>query len=280
MKKLTAVIVVLLVLSVAGAIGVTVWVNTGTKPVVQPQETTTTQPVSEPDGSDISEPDSRFATEKATVKEEISKLSLNYETTAPFKAKKQKRSFKNQKQRFRLYEAVFEKMFDAKTADVFFYDITHDGLADMLVITPLVNENTGKTSGRILQLFTVTQENTVTEIFRDYGGISASGHGFSCYVTETDGKDCLLIVKDELDEGEGRLSYRMCYVLADGTVVTQATGQYTTPNGIDYENEDALNRYSKELENQVEAAHTLLFDYLHPKAVSSKAEKAFADYLD
>ncbi len=279
MKKLTAVAVVLLVLSVAAAIGVTVWVNNSSKPVAEPQETTQATTASEPSGADSSEPVSESGTEKATVAEEASRLSLNYETTAPFKAKSKKRIFKNQSKRFKLYKTVFDKMFDAENADVFFYDITHDGQADMLVISPLVNEKTGKTSGKILQLFTVTQENTVTEIFRDYGGITASGHGFSCYVTESDGKDCLLIVKDELNDGIGKLSYSVCYVLEDGTVVTQAMGQYATPDGIDNENEEALDRYSKEAEKLMDAAHTVLFDYRYPKAVSSKADKAFGEYI-
>lgn len=279
MKKLTAVIVVLLILSVAAAIWVTVWVNNSSKPVVEPQKTIQATTASEPSGADSSEPVSEKSTEKATVKEEISLLSLNYETTAPFKAKSKKRTFKNQNKRFRLYKSVFDKMFDAEDADVFFYDITHDGQVDMLVLSPLVNEKTGKTSGRVLQLFTVTQENTVTEIFRDYGGISASGHGFSCYVTERDGKDSLLIVKDELNDGVGKLTYSVCYVLEDGTVVTQAMGQYATPDGIDNENEAALDRYSKEVERAIDAAHTVIFDYRYPKAVSSKADKAFGEYI-
>lgn len=279
MKKLTAVIVVLLILSVAAAIWVTVWVNNSSKPVVEPQKTIQATTASEPSGADSSEPVSEKSTEKATVKEEISLLSLNYETTAPFKAKSKKRTFKNQNKRFRLYKSVFDKMFDAEDADVFFYDITHDGQVDMLVLSPLVNEKTGKTSGRVLQLFTVTQENTVAEIFRDYGGISASGHGFSCYVTERDGKDSLLIVKDELNDGVGKLTYSVCYVLEDGTVVTQAMGQYATPDGIDNENEAALDRYSKEVERAIDAAHTVIFDYRYPKAVSSKADKVFGEYI-
>ncbi len=219
--------------------------------------------------------------ERTTVKEEISKLDISYEATTIFETKQLKRKFKGQDDRFKIYKKIFEENFDPKTADVFFYDITHDGKADMLVLTPIINEDTKKTVGRILQLFTITGEkqNTVTEIFRDFGGINTTGSGFSCYVTEQEGEDCLLIIKDEMDEGAGRLSYRIVYVLEDGTVITKASSHYNTPEGMDYDTEAAFNYYSEQLDVQLTSAHTTLFDYRHPKAVSSKAEKAFKDYI-
>lgn len=219
--------------------------------------------------------------ERTTVKEEISKLDISYEATTIFETKQLKRKFKGQDDRFKIYKKIFEENFDPKTADVFFYDITHDGKADMLVLTPIINEDTKKTVGRILQLFTITGEkqNTVTEIFRDFGGINTTGSGFSCYVTEQEGEDCLLIIKDEMDEGAGRLSYRIVYVLEDGTVITKASSHYNTPEGMDYDTEEAFNYYSEQLDVQLTSAHTTLFDYRHPKAVSSKAEKAFKDYI-
>ena len=219
--------------------------------------------------------------ERTTVKEEISKLDISYEATTVFESKQLKRKFKNQDDRFKIYKKIFDENFDDKTADVFFYDITHDGKADMLILTPIINEETKKTVGRILQLFTITGENqnTVTEIFRDYGGINTTGNGFSCYVTEQEGEDCLLIIKDEMDEGAGRLSYRIVYVLDDGTIITKASSHYNTPEGMDYDTESAFNYYSDQLEMQITSAHTTLFDYRYPKAVSSKAETAFKDYI-
>ncbi len=286
MKKLSAIMVALLILSIGAAIGVTVWVNKVSQPISgsSPESGTTadTQAWHFPDESSSAvEPSTtaKKAQQNTTVKEEISMLSLNYETTAPFKAKKAKRKFNGQSDRFKLYKTIFEENFNAKDTDVFFYDITHDDLADMIVLTPLVDESTKKTVGKVIQLFTITKENTVTEIFRDYGGISVSGNGISCYVTEIEGEDCLLIVKDMLNDSIGKLTFSACYVLNDGTVVTKSTAQYTTDESMAYENEKALNRYSESLEKELTAAHTCLFDYRYPKAVSSKAEAAFDEYL-
>ena len=43
--------------------------------------------------------------------------------------------------------------------------------------------------------------------------------------------------------------------------------------------EAAFNSYSEQAEAQVSAAHTVLFDYRRPKAVSSKIDVAFKGYL-
>ena len=117
----------------------------------------------------------------------------------------------------------------------------------MIVLTPIINENTKKTVGKVIQLYTITgeEQNTVTEIFRDYGGISPSGSGISCYVIEQEGEDYLLIIKDELDEGAGLLSYRIIHVLEDGRVITRASSHYNTPEGMDYDTEAAFDYYSK-----------------------------------
>ncbi len=277
MKKISIILVAVLVASICAAVGVTVWVNKISRPPAQSSETTAEQATSE-----ITEAESGKASESEaqTVKEEISKLDINYETTVPFEPKLEKREFKKQTDRFKLYKTVFDSMFDEATADVFFYDITHDGLADMLVLTPLVNSESQETVGKIIQLFTVTKDNTVTEIFRDYGGISTSGNGISCYITEREGEDFLLIVKDQLDEATGKLSYQICYVLSDSTVITKVTGQYVNRENTNYDSEAALNAYSAELEAQIALAHTVLFDYQHPNAVSSKAETAFGEYLN
>ena len=48
---------------------------------------------------------------------------------------------------------------------------------------------------------------------------------------------------------------------------------------MDYDSEAAFNNYSEQMEAQVNAAHTVLFDYRHPKAVSSKIDSAFEGYL-
>lgn len=274
MKKLTLVLAVVLVLCVAGAVLVTVWINKNGKPV---EEVTTTAPTT----TEITfEPDTSEAfSEVTTVQEEASTLDITYETTAVFEARTVKRVFKKQNDRFKLYKQVLKTTVNPEVADVFFYDITHDSLADMIVITPLYDEETGKSVGRIIQLFTITRENTVTEIFRDFGGTRSSGNGISCYVTEREGEDCLLIVKEELDGSVGRLSYSVFYVREDGSVITRASGQYSQSEDMDYDSEAAFNSYSEQMEAQVNAAHTVLFDYRHPKAVSSKIDSAFEGYL-
>ncbi|MBQ3603678.1 MAG: hypothetical protein IJA02_07550 [Clostridia bacterium] len=281
MNTLFKALLALLAILVVAAVAVTVFARKSGATVGE--ETTsyveeTTVPVEE---SATVEDTSESTPERTTVKEEISKLDISYEATTVFETKQLKRKFKGQDDRFKIYKKIFEENFDPKTADVFFYDITHDGKADMLVLTPIINEDTKKTVGRILQLFTITGEkqNTVTEIFRDFGGINTTGSGFSCYVTEQEGEDCLLIIKDEMDEGAGRLSYRIVYVVEDGTVITKASSHYNTPEGMDYDTEAAFNYYSEQLDAQLISAHTTLFDYRHPKAVSSKAEKAFKDYI-
>ena len=275
MKKLTIVLAVVLVLCVAAAVLVTVWINKNGKPV---EEVTTTQA---PTTIEISteENTGESSPEVTTVQEEESKLDITYESTTVFEARAVKREFKKQSDRFRLYKQVLETTVNPEVADVFFYDITHDALADMIVITPLYDEETSKAVGRIIQLFTITNENTVTEIFRDFGGIRSSGNGISCYVTERDGEDCLLIVKEELDGSVGKLSYSVFYVREDGSVITRASGQYSQSEDMDYDSEAAFNSYSEQAEAQVNAAHTVLFDYRHPKAVSSKIDVAFKDYL-
>ncbi|MBQ7099990.1 MAG: hypothetical protein IJN81_00045 [Clostridia bacterium] len=274
MKKLTVVLAVVLVLCVAGAVLVTVWLNRSGKPVENATATQapTTEITSESDTTES-------ASEATTVQEESSKLDITYEPTTVFEVKAVKREFKGQQDRFKLYKQVLEATVNPEVADVFFYDITHDSLADMIVITPLYDEETGKDVGRIIQLFTITQENTVTEIFRDFGGIRSSGNGISCYVTERDGKDCLLIVKDELDGSVGKLSYSVFYVREDGSVIIRASGQYSQSEDMDYESEAAFNSYSEQAEAQVSAAHTVLFDYRRPDAVSSEIDSAFKDYL-
>lgn len=287
MKKLFNVLLAVLAVLVVAAVLVTVFVRKGGDPVGE-EETTTApttvaQDETQPDEENTTETEGSTAkVEKSTVKEEISKLDISYEATTVFKAKTTKRKFKNQDDRFKVYKAIFDETFDAETADVFFYDITHDGKADMIVLTPIVNENTKQTVGKVIQLFTITGEkqNTVTEIFRDYGGISASGSGISCYVTEQEGEDYLLIIKDEMDEGAGKLSYKVIYVKEDGTVINRASSHYNTPEGMDYDTEAAFNYYSEQVENQMTAAHTTLFDYRYPKAVSSKAEAAFKEYME
>lgn len=276
MKKLTVILAVVLVLCVGAAVFITVWLNKSGKPVEEPTTTTTATTTEIPPEEDTSE----SVSEPTTVKEEISKLDITYETTTVFEARAVKRKFKNQDDRFKLYKQVLEATFNTEVADVFFYDITHDSLADMIVITPLYNEETGKAVGRIIQLFTVTKENTVTEIFRDFGGIRSSGNGISCYVTECDGEDYLLIVKDELDGSVGKLSYSIFYVKEDGKVITKASGQYSQSEDMDYDSEAAFDNYSAQAEAQVNAAHTVLFDYHHPKAVSSKIDVAFEGYFD
>lgn len=275
MKKLTIVLAVVLVLCVAAAVLVTVWINKNGKPV---EEVTTTQA---PTTTEIptEENTGESSPEVTTVQEEESKLDITYESTTVFEARAVKREFKKQSDRFRLYKQVLETTVNPEVADVFFYDITHDTLADMIVITPLYDEETSKAVGRIIQLFTITNENTVTEIFRDFGGIRSSGSGISCYVTERDGEDCLLIVKEELDGSVGKLSYSVFYVREDGSVITRASGQYSQSEDMDYDSEAAFNSYSEQAEAQVNAAHTVLFDYRHPKAVSSKIDVAFKDYL-
>ena len=274
MKKLTIVLAVVLVLCVAGAVLVTVWINRGGKPA---EEVTATAPAATETSAE--ESTSEAASEITTVQEESSRLDITYEPTTVFEARAVKREFKNQQDRFRLYRQVLETTVNPETADVFFYDITHDGLADMIVITPLYDEETGKEVGRIIQLFTITRENTVTEIFRDFGGIRSAGNGISCYVTERDGEDCLLIVKEELEGSIGKLSYSVFYVREDGSVITRASGQYSQSEDMDYDSEAAFNSYSEQAEAQVSAAHTVLFDYRHPKAVSSKIDAAFEEYL-
>lgn len=275
MKKLTIVLAVVLVLCVAGAVLATIWINRSDKPV---EEFTTTVPATSeiPSQEDTSE----SLPEATTVQEESSKLDITYEPTTVFEARAVKREFKKQSDRFRLYKQVLETTVNPETADVFFYDITHDALADMIVITPLYDEETGKAVGRIIQLFTITRENTVTEIFRDFGGIRSSGNGISCYVTERDGKDCLLIVKEELDGSIGKLSYSVFYVKEDGSVITRASGQYSQSEDMNYDSEAAFNSYSEQAEAQVNAAHSVLFDYRQPQAVSSKVDVAFNGYLE
>ncbi len=276
----------LLAICVVAAISVTFLVRKDTGTVGEETTTaptSTTEDVTQPaEENSTEEESSEKKPEKATVKEEISKLDISYEATTVFKTKETKRKFKGQDDRFKLYKAIFDEAFDPKTADVFFYDITHDGKADMLVLTPIINEDTKKTVGRVIQLFTITGEkqNTVTEIFRDYGGMNTTGSGISCYVTEQDGEDYLLIIKDEMDEGIGKLSYRIIHVEEDGTVFNRASAHYNTPEGMDYDTEAAFDYYSKQLDTQMTAAHTTLFDYRHPKAVSSKAEAAFKEYLE
>ena len=273
MKKLTTVLAVVLVLCVAAAVLVTVWINKSPKPVEEAVTTApTTETASETDTSEVS-------SEVTTVQEEASALDITYEPTTVFEARAVKREFKKQQDRFRLYKQVLESTVNPEVADVFFYDVTHDTLADMIVITPLYDEETGKAVGRIIQLFTITRENTVTEIFRDFGGIRSSGNGISCYVTERDGEDCLLIVKEELDGSVGKLSYSVFYVREDGSVITRASGQYSQSEDMDYDGEAAFNNYSEQMEAQVNAAHTVLFDYRHPKAVSSKIDVAFKGYI-
>lgn len=274
MKKLTIVLAVVLVLCVACAVLVTVWINKNGKPAEEVTTTapTTTEITSEADTSEA-------FSEVTTVQEEASTLDITYETTAVFEARAVKREFKKQHDRFRLYKQVLESTVNPEVADVFFYDITHDSLADMIVITPLYDEETNKAVGRIIQLFTITRENTVTEIFRDFGGTRSSGNGISCYVTEREGEDCLLIVKEELDGSVGKLSYSVFYVREDGSVITRASGQYSQSEDMDYDSEAAFNSYSEQMEAQVNAAHTVLFDYRHPKAVSSKIDVAFKEYL-
>ena len=281
MNTLFKALLALLAILVVAAVAVTVFARksgatVGEETTSYAEETT----VPEEESATV-EDASESTPERTTVKEEISKLDISYEATTVFESKQLKRKFKGQDDRFKIYKKIFEETFDPKTADVFFYDITHDGKADMLVLTPIINEDTKKTVGRILQLFTITGEkqNTVTEIFRDFGGINTTGSGFSCYVTEQEGEDCLLIIKDEMDEGAGRLSYRIVYVLDDATVITKASSHYNTPEGMDYDTEAAFNYYSKQLDDQLTSAHTTLFDYRHPKAVSSKAETAFKDYI-
>lgn len=284
MNTLFKSLLALLAICVVAAIAVTVFARKGGA-TVGSEETTTyfnEEETTKPEESSTNEELSETKPERTTVKEEISKLDISYEATTVFESKLTKRKFKGQEDRFKVYKKIFDETFDPKTADVFFYDITHDGKADMIVLTPIVNENTKKTVGRIIQLFTITGEkqNTVTEIFRDYGGINTTGNGFSCYVTEQEGEDCLLIIKDEMDEGAGRLSYRIIYVLEDGSVITKASSHYNTSEGMDYDTEAAFNYYSEQLDIQLTAAHTTLFDYRHPKAVSSKAETAFKEHLE
>lgn len=286
MNTLFKALLAMLAMCVAAAIAVTFFVRkngntvgeettaapttTAAEEVTEPTEENSTQEVTE-----VTKP------EKTTVKEEISKLDISYEATTVFEVKKTKRKFKGQDDRFKIYKKIFEENFEGKTADVFFYDITHDGKADMIILTPIINEKTKKTVGKVIQLFTITGEkqNTVTEIFRDYGGISPDGSGISCYVTEQEGEDYLLIIKDEMDEGAGRLSYRIIHVREDGTVINRSSSHYNTPEGMDYDTEAAFNYYSEQLDAQITAAHTTLFDYRHPKAVTSKAEAAFNEYL-
>lgn len=282
MNTLFKALLALLAILVVAAVAVTVFARksgatVGEETTSYVEETT----VPEEESATV-EDTSESTPERTTVKEEISKLDISYEATTVFETKQLKRKFKGQDDRFKIYKKIFEENFDPKIADVFFYDITHDGKADMLVLTPIINEDTKKTVGRILQLFTITGEkqNTVTEIFRDFGGINTTGSGFSCYVTEQEGEDCLLIIKDEMDEGAGRLSYRIVYVLEDGTVITKASSHYNTPEGMDYDTEAAFNYYSEQLDVQLTSAHTTLFDYRHPKAVSSKADVAFKEYLE
>lgn len=274
MKKLTVILAVVLVLCVCAAVLITVRLNNGGEPVTEPTTTATTVPQpSTEEATDESSP------EPTTVSEESSGLDITYETTTKFEAKAVRRNFKNQTSRFKLYKQVIESTFNPDVADIFFYDITHDGQADMITVTPLYNEETGKAVGRIIQLFTVTKENTVTEIFRDFGGISSSGNGISCYVTEREGEDCLLIVKDELDGSTGKLSYSVFYVREDAKVITKASGQYAQKEDMDYDSEAAFNNYSAQAEEQINSAHTVIFDYHHPKAVSSKIDAAFKEYL-
>lgn len=283
MNTLFKALLALLAMLVVAAVLVTVFARKSGATVGEETTTVYEEETTVPEEeSATAEEASESTPERTTVKEEISKLDISYEATTVFESKQLKRKFKGQDDRFKIYKKIFEENFDPKTADVFFYDITHDGKADMLVLTPIVNEDTKKTVGRILQLFTITGEkqNTVTEIFRDFGGINTTGSGFSCYVTEQEGEDCLLIIKDEMDEGAGRLSYRIVYVLEDGTVITKASSHYNTPEGMDYDTEAAFNYYSEQLDAQLTSAHTTLFDYRHPKAVSSKAEKAFKDYIE
>lgn len=283
MNTLFKALLALLAILVVAAVAVTVFARKSGATVGEETTTLYEEETTVPEEESATVEDASESTpERTTVKEEISKLDISYEATTVFESKQLKRKFKGQDDRFKVYKKIFEENFDPKTADVFFYDITHDGKADMLVLTPIVNEDTKKTVGRILQLFTITGEkqNTVTEIFRDFGGINTTGNGFSCYVTEQEGEDCLLIIKDEMDEGAGRLSYRIVYVLEDGTVITKASSHYNTPEGMDYDTEAAFNYYSEQLDAQLTSAHTTLFDYRHPKAVSSKAEKAFKDYIE
>lgn len=289
-KKLTVVMAVVLAVCVVAAVILTFKLGAG-KPE-QPEQTqavteeTATvgeeQPTEKESETEPEKETTKKKTEKSTVKEEISKLDITYESTTKFEVKLQTRTFKGQDDRFKMYKQIYDESFGEKETAVFFYDITHDGLADMIVISHIYNEETKKSVGRILQLFTITGEenNTVTEIFRDYGGVRTTGNGISFYVTEQEEGDCLLIVKEELDDSIGKLSYKVIYVLDDATVVTKSSGQYTTDEGMDYEHEAAFDRYNIKVEEQIDLAHTTLFNYLHPKAVKSPAKDAFAKYLD
>lgn len=188
-----------------------------------------------------------------------------------FKVKGISRKFNGQSDRIKRYRNFFNETYVESEADVFLFDITHDGQCDLIVVTPLKDDDGKKTVGAIVQLFTITNGNTVTEIFRDFGGFSASGGSFCCYVTEREEGDCMLISKDDLIQGKGKLSYSVFYVLEDATVINLKSAQYVAKEAEDLENEDALNIYSADLEADIDAAHTTIVDYRSPYAVTSKA---------
>ncbi len=273
LKKVTISLAVVMVLLIGAAIFVTVWFKNNPRDLPPQDKTQITERLTVAEEPATAAEENSSTAERQTVQEEATRLNVTFETTVPFKAKKTERNFKGQNDRIKLYKKVFAQLFDEKSVDVFLYDITHDGLCDMVTVTPMKENN--KQIGVIVQLFTVTENGKVTEIFRDYG----SSDGLCCYVTERDGEDCLFISKDEMVGGAGELSYNVFYVDEDGTVITQASSSYSSESGMDYDSDDNFNSYSKNFEMQLSKAHTTLYDYRKPSAVKSNASDVFGKYI-
>lgn len=288
LKRLVLALSMVLAVTVCAAIFVTVWLkNGGNVPADKPEQTTLEEQTVEelstleeiPTWEEPStEEEFTMGDEPETV-EDLTPPSQTFVASEEFKVKLKTRTFSRQNGLIKRYKKFFDETYDKDRADVFLYDLTHDGDADMLVVTPVYNDAGNKTVGAIVQLYTVTDGSVITELFRDYGGFTHSGGNFCCYVTEKNGEDCLLIAKDDLWGGKGTLSFSVFYCTDNGSVITYTSSQYAADETTDSDSEYALNRYSQRLEEELAAAHTTIVDYRSPYAVTSHADKVFAPYV-
>lgn len=290
LKRLVLALSMVLTVTVCAAIFVTVWLKNGAGnvPASKPEQTTREEQTVEEQStleefSDYWDEPSTFeelsTSDEPETEEDLAPPSQTFVASEEFKVKLKTRKFSRQNGLIKQYKTFFDKTYDKNRADVFLYDLTHDGDADMLVVTPVYNDAGNKTVGAIVQLYTVTDGSVMTELFRDYGGFTHSGGNFCCYITEKNGEDCLLIAKDDLWGGEGTLSFSVFYCTDSGSVITYTSSQYAADETTDSESEYALNRYSQRLEEELAAAHTTIVDYRSPYAVTSHADDVFAPYV-
>ena len=273
LKRVTIVLAVLLAVAISAAFVVHRWgislerTKDEIHEATESQDETTTEKKKKNNSKE--EKTSEAETEHGTVPMPEYEPSLSFYETEAFTVKQIKRKFNSQSDRIRRYRNFFNENYNEAEADVFLFDITHNGECDMIIVTPLKEGK--KTVGAIVQLFTLVNGNTVLEIFRDFGGFTATGGSFCCYVTEGPFGDALLISKDDLIQGSGRLSYSIFSVLEDGTVMNTKQRQFIATEEEDLANEQQLSEYAAELEEDIAAAHTTIVDYRAPYAVNSKA---------